>query len=40
MVAEARRRCVIDSYTVATFLDVKVTQIERLGEGASLQSAV
>ncbi len=40
LVADARRRRVIDSYTAASFLDVKVTQIERLAEAAALRSAV
>lgn len=35
-IADARRRRVIDSYTAATFLNVKVDQIERLDEMARL----
>lgn len=36
-VADAHRRRVIDSYTAATFLDVKVGQIARLAEEAALK---
>lgn len=36
-VADAHRRRVIDSYTAASFLDVKVDQIDRLAEAAALQ---
>jgi Zn-dependent peptidase ImmA (M78 family) len=36
-VADAHRRRVIDSYTAATFLNVKVGQIPRLAEAAALQ---
>lgn len=36
-VADAHRRRVIDSYTAASFLNVKVSQIARLAEEAALQ---
>lgn len=36
-VADAHRRRVIDSYTAATFLDVKISQIARLAEEAALR---
>src|SRR5664280_1511884 len=36
-VASAHRRRVIDSYTAASFLNVKVGQIDRLAEAAALQ---
>ena len=35
-IADAHRRRVIDSYTAASFLDVKVDQIPRLAEAAAL----
>jgi Zn-dependent peptidase ImmA (M78 family)/transcriptional regulator with XRE-family HTH domain len=40
LVADARRRHVIDSYTAAAYLDVKVNQIDKLAAAAALKSAV
>lgn len=39
-IADAHRRRAIDSYTAATFLDVKVQQIPKLAEAAALIEAV
>ncbi|MFF7994189.1 ImmA/IrrE family metallo-endopeptidase [Kitasatospora xanthocidica] len=39
-VADAHRRRVIDSYTAATYLNVKVGQIERLARTAAIQEPV
>ncbi len=39
-VTDAHRRRVIDSYTAASFLDVKVGQIARLADAAALQARV
>ncbi len=38
-IADARRRRVIDSYTAASFLNVKVDQIDRLAEMAALSES-
>jgi Zn-dependent peptidase ImmA (M78 family) len=38
-IADARRRRVIDSYTAASFLNVKVDQIDRLAEMATLSES-
>jgi Zn-dependent peptidase ImmA (M78 family) len=40
LVADAYRRRVIDSYTAATYLNVKASQIDRLASTAALRSAV
>lgn len=40
LVADAYRRRVIDSYTAATYLNVKVGQISRLAQAAALRNAV
>jgi Zn-dependent peptidase ImmA (M78 family) len=40
LVADAYRRRVIDSYTAASYLNVKVGQISRLARAAALGSAV
>jgi Zn-dependent peptidase ImmA (M78 family) len=40
LVADAYRRRVIDSYTAASYLNVKVSQISRLARAAALGSAV
>ena len=40
LVADAHRRRVIDSYTAATFLNAKVSQIPRLASDAALRKAV
>ena len=40
LVADARRRRVIDSYTAASFLNVKVGQIDRLAATAALRAVV
>lgn len=40
LIADAHRRRVIDSYTAATYLNVKVSQIPRLAETAALREAV
>lgn len=37
LVADARRRRVIDSYTAASYLNVKVGQIDRLAQAASIR---
>jgi hypothetical protein len=38
-IADAYRRRVIDSYTAASFLNVKVGQIDRLAEMAALSGS-
>jgi len=40
LVADAHRRRVIDSYTAASYLNVKVGQISRLAQAAALKAAV
>lgn len=40
LVADAHRRRVIDSYTAASYLNVKVGQISRLAQAAALKNAV
>lgn len=40
LVTDARRRHVIDSYTAAAYLDVKVNQIDKLADAAALRDAV
>jgi Zn-dependent peptidase ImmA (M78 family) len=39
LVTDAHRRRVIDTYTAATFLDVKASQLDRLATTASLANA-
>ncbi|MBW8711315.1 MAG: ImmA/IrrE family metallo-endopeptidase, partial [Mycobacterium sp.] len=40
LVADAHRRRVIDSYTAATYLNAKVSQIQRLADTAAITEAV
>jgi Zn-dependent peptidase ImmA (M78 family) len=40
LVADAHRRRVIDSYTAATYLNAKVSQIPRLADAAAIREAV